>query len=193
MKTSIIAAATLALALGACGKTGTASDNGVSTNGAGSASASGGPAGATASGPAAEGLKLRPGYYETETQSAISGLPPQLAKALGAEKKTGRHCISPKEANRPSADLFGGKKQPGCQSKDVAYAGGRIHGVLACAGKGHEGGGVATITLDGTYTADSYEVRSHIVTRAGGGQSMTIDSRATAHRVGDCPAGSEND
>jgi hypothetical protein len=207
MRTRMIAAAGLTLALVACGKPADkAAQNGVNEvsvvdrGDANAVAANSAPSAAapsnviatadalTSTAPsapaAAEGLKLRPGLYESSTDMKIEGLPPQLAKVMNGTKMTDRSCVTPEEANRPSSELFGGKKAEGCQQKDLVYAGGRIHGVLICPAK--SGGEASQVTMDGTYSADSFDMHTRIVTHGAGSQGMAMEGHMTAHRVGEC-------
>lgn len=195
MRTAIIAAAGLTLALGACGKPADKSGaNGVNEvtvvdrTDANAAGTSATPAPSSA--PAAEGLKLRPGLYESSTDMKVEGLPPQLAKVMNGTHMNDRSCVTPEEANRPSSELFGGKKAEGCQQSDLVYAGGRVHGVLTCPAKG--GGEASQVTMDGTYSADGFDMHTRIVTHGAGSQGMTMEGHMVAHRVGEC-AGKDKD
>jgi hypothetical protein len=182
MTTRMIATAALALTLAACGKSG---------NGTGNATTSSGPAAAAPSSAPAGGAKLRPGLYETAMEMTISGLPPEVAKAMAAHKTTGRSCVTAQDANRPNGDLFGGKQAQGCEQKDVVYSGGRIHGTMVCAPRG-KGAAASTFTMDGRYSNDGFDVTMKIVS-AVEGRSMTMEGHTIGRRVGDCPAGMKED
>jgi hypothetical protein len=194
-------AATACLSLSACGGSdGSASGNAAAAAGAsqGSASASGGgqgsasPSGASQGSASASGAgaaTITPGLYETSVSVNVGGLPETLAKSMQGSVEKQQDCVTPEEAAKGSADLFG-KKDDNCQSKDVVFAGGRIHGTLVCRGKGGEGEGAATITLDGSYTSTGYDVTANMVTQAGG-KKMTVETRVVGRRVGECKAGSE--
>ncbi|MEA2999310.1 MAG: hypothetical protein QOH04_2206 [Sphingomonadales bacterium] len=185
MGTKTIAMLGLALALGACGKSGNqAGGNGAArTAEAGNASAPG----ASASAPAVGGSKLRPGLYETAMEMKVAGLPPQVAQAMQHTKMTSRSCVTPEEANRPSGELFSGNKAEGCEAKDLAYEGGRIHGTMTCAPK-HGVEGSTSITMDGSYGGESFDIRTKVVTAAQG-RTMTMEGHTVGRRIGDCPAG----
>jgi hypothetical protein len=169
-------AATALFALAACGSGGSADGN----------KAAGGRASASPS--AAGGVKLKPGLYETSMEMKISGLPANLAKAMQANKSDSKSCVTEEEANRPNGDLFAGEKHEGCEAKDSQFGNGRIHGTLTCTGKGNGGQGATTITMDGTYGSDNYDVRTKMVTTAQGA-AMTMEGHIVGRRVGECPAG----
>ncbi|MFL6859102.1 MAG: DUF3617 domain-containing protein [Allosphingosinicella sp.] len=177
MKTRWMATAALALALGACGKNGDG----------GNAAAGKGPTAAAPSSAPSGAARLRPGLYETAMEMTISGLPPEVAKAMAAHKTTGRSCVTAEDANRPNGDLFGGKQAEGCTQKDVVYGGGRIHGTMSCAPK-RNGEPASSFTMDGSYSGDGFDVRMKIVTAAEG-RNMVMEGHTIGRRVGDCPAG----
>jgi hypothetical protein len=168
-------AATALFALAACGQSGGSADgNKAGGSGGGSASASG-------------GAKLKPGLYETSVEMKVSGLPANMAKAMEANKTNGKTCVTEEEANRPTGDLFAGEKHAGCEAKDSQFGNGRIHGTLTCSGKANGGQGTTTITMDGTYGSDHYDVNTKMTTTAQG-SAMTMEGHMVGRRVGDCPA-----
>ena len=62
-------------------------------------------------------------------------------------------------------------------------AGGTLHAVTTCSGAGGKGG--TTITSDGEYGGDAYDVRSKMETDSGQGR-MAMESHIVARRVGEC-------
>jgi len=183
MKSHIIATAAVALALGACSKGGSGSEQ-AAANGAAPAAGNAGSASTPVTATAAEGLKLRPGLYETAMEMSVSGLPPEVAKRMGGTKMTSRSCITPEEANRPSGEMFGGDKAQGCKSENLAYAGGRIHGAMSCPAR--NGGGASEFSMDGTYSAEAFDIRTRIVAHGAGSQAMTMEGHTVGRRVGEC-------
>lgn len=173
-------AVTALIALAGCGKSGDSSGGNSAAGDRGSASAAAGSGGSG----------IQPGMYETTTEMKMSGLPANLAKAMEGTKTTSRNCVTPEEANRPSGELFSGEKKEGCESKDNVFAGGRIKGTLVCKGK-RPGEGVSTITMDGTYGSDNYDVRT-MMTMSAEGREMKMEGHTVGRRVGDCPKGSDD-
>jgi hypothetical protein len=167
-------AVTALVALAACGKSGD--------------SAGGNAAGSGGAAVAAGGGGIKPGMYETTTEMKMSGLPPSMAKAMEGTKTTARNCVTPEEANHPSGELFSGEKKEGCESKDNVFAAGRIRGTMVCKGKS-PGQGVSTISMDGTYGSDNYDVRM-AMTMSNEGREVKMEGHTVGRRVGDCPAGS---
>jgi hypothetical protein len=187
MGTKTMAMLGLALALGACGKSGGDGNRAAAAAGGGNASATASATGTATAPSVGGGSKLRPGLYENSVQMTVSGLPPQVAQAMMNRKVTSRSCVTPAEANRPSGDLFGGQQAQGCKAKDLAYEGGRIHGTMTCVATGTRKA-TSTITMDGTYGGESYDVHTRIETSAEG-HAMTMEGHTVGRRIGDCPAG----
>jgi hypothetical protein len=183
-QTIAAAAAALALSLAACGKGGTGSGQAAANGSAPAAGNASASASTPVTAPAGEGLKLRPGRYETAMEMKVSGLPPEVAKAMTGTKMTSKSCITPEEANRPSGQMFGGDKAQGCKSQNMAYAGGRIHGSMTCPAR--NGGGASEFSMDGTYSAEAFDIRTRIVAHGAGSQAMTMEGHTVGRRIGEC-------
>jgi Protein of unknown function (DUF3617) len=171
------------LALAGCGGPEKADGNG---------SADSAKAGDSASAGAAAGVKLRPGEWETTVETLkvdAPGMPKEMAGLMaGQQKMTMRSCITAAQAEQPSGDLFRGKNDGKCQYEGFDVSGGRVKGKMTCSGGGQPGS--VTLEMDGRYGGESYEVNQKMRTDAQG-MAMTIESRVTARRVGDCPAGGQ--
>ncbi|WP_353229708.1 DUF3617 domain-containing protein [Novosphingobium sp.] len=137
------------------------------------------------------GIHFQPGAWETTAKMAdvsIEGLSPEMAAAMKsamAQNAAGpahvtRTCLTPEKAEKPDSTFFG-KGDSHCTYKDFTMGGGKIAGTMAC----KDEGGDRTMTMNGSYTPDSYTMD---MTMAGdhGGKAMTMHLVATSHRVGDC-------
>ena len=197
-KTKLAALAAIA-ALSACSKpTPARGDN--------AASASANAAATAAPAATASEVALNPGEWETVVETAMTGdsndprlpsatamtgvpanVPPSVAANMN-HKVTTRNCLTPEKAAHPGADFFGDKGRQGC-TNGVTMAGGRIGGTLACR---DPRGATSTMTLDGRYGGDSYEMTMK-ATMAQGSQSMTMTSHSVGHRVAPtCSAASKD-
>jgi hypothetical protein len=185
MKTQWMLGAAL-LALAGCG--GGHKDGGNATADGTSPTAS---ASAAATGSGGGSVQIQPGEWETKIESVevdAPGLPPQakdmLARAMGGSKTTVRNCVTPEQARRPDADMFSGKGRGNCKSSDFSISGGHMHGTVSCpAGEGRLGS--MTMVMDGQFSPQGYSVSQNMTTDAGG-TKMTIKSRVTGKRVGEC-------
>ena len=130
---------------------------------------------------------LQPGEWETTVEvlsMEVPGMPAGMA-APAIPPTTTRHCVTPEEAAQPNAEFFAGNAEgAACQRENFTIANGRISGVITCAAEG------TTIRseMNGQFASDRYEVTSRTQTTAQG-MTMNGETRLTARRVGDCPAG----
>jgi len=156
-------------------------------------SESGNDASASAKAPAAGGseMKLDPGQWEMTyevTNVAAPGLPAGAMAAMAGQKNKVSVCITPEEAEKPSGDIFSGKNDGNCTRDGFSMAGGRISGTMTCSGG--DAPGKVTMTMDGRYSANSYALTNKMKTEAQG-MAMTIESKASGRRTGDCTATKE--
>jgi hypothetical protein len=174
MAMRILMAAAGLLALAACGGP---ADNGNQ----GTAEKTSPPSGGT-------GLQLQPGQWETTTEFVkVEGVPKQIAAAMGAaQKETSLTCITPEEVKQANSGLFSGDEQKNCKKEGFAFQNGRITGKLSCTGE--QGQGSTSVEVDGQYSASTYEVNQKLSTNVQG-MTMTMVSRIKGRRIGECPAG----
>jgi hypothetical protein len=167
-------AALAVLLLSACGGNG-----GNESAGSGEKAAGGGTAGGN--------VAMQAGQWEMTTQvvsMTAEGLPAGMTPPT-PPPTTVSICLTPEQAANPGANFAtGSAENSGCTSENMAMANGRVTGTVQCA----QGGTTMRTTLDGQYTATSYEVtqRAQI---SGQGVSMNTESRTTGRRTGDCAAG----
>ena len=195
MRTKTLAVLGLALALGACGKSGSqAGGNGAAGNAAApGASASAG----TASGSVAGGgnIHLNPGEWETTadvTMGGLGNLPPEAAQAMKGltRKVTAHHCLTAEKAEHPTGELFGKDLPQGCARHAINMSAGSISGTMTC--NDPRTGGTSTTTIDGRFTGDTFDMNMNM--RAShGGQNMTVTSHTVGRRIGACPPGSDKE
>jgi hypothetical protein len=169
------AAIGLVVALGACGKSGDQNKAG-----GGVASVLGGGSGAAT---------IQPGLWEMSYEANVSGagLPPAYAAAMKGHKDTKRDCITAEEAASPAKMMKSGK-DGNCDYSGFTFGNGRIQGTIVCGGGAGKVGAKATMTMNGQYDAQNYAYTS-TMTSEGQGMKMTIETKAVAHRIGECPAG----
>ena len=172
MRTSICFASAMALALAACGS---------GDKGGGGSSILGGSA------------TMQPGEWEMTIETlnvSAPNLPPAAAAQLKRPAVTTRTCMSEQEAKGPKPETFTGNAGgANCKTEGFSWAGGKIKGRTVCSGPG--GTGNMTMDMDGEYAGTSMTVNMKMKTEQQG-MAMTMDTRMTGKRIGDCPAGKEN-
>ena len=135
--------------------------------------------------------KLQPGQWETKVEIAevnMPGAPPAVSKQIAETMKktaatTITNCITPEEAAKPQGKVFGGANDQ-CRYEKFAMGNGRIDGTLVCTDPAQ--GGSMRMETAGTFTATSFAI-SNDMTMQGGPQAMTMKSRVTGKRLGECP------
>jgi len=146
-------------------------------------------------------VTLQPGEWETtqevvdiSIEGAPEGMPQGMMEAMKGRKTTIRNCITPEQAENPSADFLTAQKDSKCTYSGFEMSGGQIKGVVSCPG-GEGGAGSARVVMEGSYTPASYAMNMEMQSEGMGGtgapgMAMHMKMRSTGKRVGDCPAGS---
>ncbi|HWT13397.1 MAG TPA: DUF3617 domain-containing protein [Allosphingosinicella sp.] len=131
-------------------------------------------------------VSFQPGQWETTIQVTSMNMPgmPKGMAAPTPPPTTVRNCLTAEQARQPSADFLTGSAGSGCRSENFSMANGRISGTVQCDAQGT----TMRSTMDGQYTATSYEMNMQTQTQAQG-QNVDMEVRATARRIGDCPSG----
>jgi hypothetical protein len=135
-------------------------------------------------------VKLDPGEWEVTsemTKVSGTGLPPAAIAAMQGQKQTTRQCITPEQASHP-LDMSGDAKK-NCDYSKFAMGGGRMDGTITCKA-GKDGGATVSMTMNGQFSARSYQAAMSMTTGSKEG-AMTMEMRASAHRIGECKAGAE--
>lgn len=176
MRGSIAAVAVLLLA--SCGGPGDNQQKAESGNAATPAASGVGAAGAA--------VAMQPGQWEITTEVLRMEVPnmPKGVSAPTPPPTTVRTCLTPQQASAPSGGfLTGSGESGGCTTENMSMSGGRIQGTVQC----NQPGTTMRSTMDGQFSPTGFEVNQQVETSAQG-MNMTIQSRTSGRRVGDCPA-----
>ena len=134
-------------------------------------------------------VEVRPGLWEIESAIvAVSekGLPREIAERMKGPRRTVRRCITSEEAARPDAGLLAARRTGRCSDEAVEMRGGRIAGAMTCR---DDAGAGTRLRIGGRYRAEAYEIRIAMETPGiGPGRTMTLVTRQSGRRVGDCPS-----
>lgn len=144
---------------------------------------------ARADGGGSSTLRMRPGLWETSIavqELDAPGMPPGIADMMREQfaRQTVKACLTQADIDRPSEDFFAGKDQPNCRYENFSMKGGRMEGVMRCAGD--QGEGRVTLSMNGTYGENEYKMRQEMVTEMAGRGAMTMKADVSARRVGEC-------
>ena len=186
-----ITLATALLALGACGG-GTDKGDGNAADSRQAAADKGGN-GSSGGGLAARpDVRLRPGRWEMKTSVAAinaPGMPKGVADMMKSQDTTVTTCISEEEANRSDSNIFTGKKDANCSSEGFQAKAGRLSGTVTC--KGENGQGTMTMTMDGAFAPERYDVQTRMKMDGVGG-GMVVESKTSGRRIGECAPGTDS-
>lgn len=153
---------------------------------AGNGQAAAGPQ-ASASAAGSGGLTIQPGAWEITMEmqpGETTGMPagvqmPQIPPS------TIRSCVTPEQVARANASFLNGGGHAGmdCDYSRVSVGGGRIQGTSTCSREGMQ----ATVTMDGSFTPTSYDIRQQMQTNMRG-RTMSSTNHLVGRRIGDCTA-----
>jgi hypothetical protein len=135
--------------------------------------------------------RLQPGQWETTVEIAqvdMPGMPAAVRdqmKSSTTQKQSVTTCITPEQAAKPQADVLAGNTGGRCTYRNYAMAGGKIDATLVCAGPGN---GETVQTISGTFTETAFSVTSDLKTAGGPGETMSMKSKTSGRRIGECKA-----
>jgi hypothetical protein len=132
---------------------------------------------------------VRPGKWQSRVQIEqfeLPGAPPEAAAAMRGMHQRAQvqeSCLTPEEAKRPKGDFFAGEGK-NCRYDHFTMGGGKIDAVMKCSGEGM----AQTMTMQGSYSRDAYQMRMTMNAEAGAGPpgGMTMKMRVDAKRIGEC-------
>jgi hypothetical protein len=139
----------------------------------------------------ANGSFVSPGHWQTTmmiNDMKIPGMPPEMSQQMKGrmgQAQTSEHCVTEEEAKKPKEDFFAGNQGASCRYENFTMDGGKIAMVMHCG----QNGGKQTVTMNGTYSPDSYHMTmtSTAETKAGSPMGgMTLNATIDAKRVGEC-------
>ncbi|HEY7005250.1 MAG TPA: DUF3617 domain-containing protein [Sphingomicrobium sp.] len=121
----------------------------------------------------------------TVEEMNIPGLPAQaqseMKQVMGQRGNTSyQYCLTAEQAKKPGAKFFSRQADRNCRYDHFNMGGGKIDAVMRCAAPA----GSMSMTIDGTYSPDSYS--THVSMVMEGEKKMTMKMRSEARRVGQC-------
>ena len=142
---------------------------------------------------AAKGIYLKAGQWRLTGKMEAMNIPGMPASAQADMQRmigdknnfTMEYCLTPEDVKKPKGDFFGGKKSENCRYERFDMAGGKIDAVMRCEGRPS---GNMTMTIDGTYVADSYATNVAMDVADQGHGSISMKMHSEAQRIGDCTA-----
>lgn len=133
-------------------------------------------------------VRMVPGEWKGTTEVLSMDIPGMPAGAMNqAKTKTDyTSCLTKEQAEKPPAEMFGGKNGGDCRYEKFTVAGGKLDAVMICSPKGS---GEMRMTMSGDFGAEKYDVTNNMTMKMpsnAGGQTMTMKARVSGARVGEC-------
>lgn len=130
---------------------------------------------------------LEPGLYEVRSEvTAFEPLDqgqPKIDTPVGTSS-TEQVCVAP--GDRPLSTLFTGSGFD-CEYSNFYGRNGRVNHTMNCSREGADGN--VGIAVEGTFTADAFEVQRQINTSFATDGDVRTTATVSGRRIGDCPAG----
>jgi hypothetical protein len=137
-------------------------------------------------------LKLEPGQWEATNEiltASAPGIPPEALRQMVGQKTSVSNCVTPEQAQNPSANFLSAQKDSNCSYQDFSMKGGRMTGTMSCSRP--EMPGRMVMKMEGSYRPASYEMNMDMSAEGmPAGMTMNVKARTTGRRVGPC-SGSE--
>jgi hypothetical protein len=139
-----------------------------------------------------DGSFIEPGKWQTKItvlDMEIPGMPPQMAQQMKQsmgkmQEHSYESCLTEADVKRPKEDFFAGRNNE-CRYDHFTMSGGKIDALMHCNGKPS---GAMTMSINGSYSRDSYEATMAMDVSGGREGSMKMRSHSESHRVGECSA-----
>lgn len=109
-------------------------------------------------------------------------------KAEEGSKTTSSSCVAEADVKKPQPALFVGEEGT-CTYRDFYMSSGRLNATMQCKRPGLSGN--IAVLVDGTFKADSFEATTTTETQLSGDGDVSIRSKLTGRRTGDCTAAAE--
>ena len=129
-------------------------------------------------------MRIAPGLWELTSEVVevrAPDLPREVRNRMVGPRSRLRHCITPEQAERPSANFLAARNDNACAYRAFSVRDGRLEGNMTCPD--------ATAVMEGRYGPTAYDMRMEMESPMPGGTTMTLALRASGRRIGACPEG----
>jgi hypothetical protein len=134
------------------------------------------------------GMKIEAGQWEATNEivsATAPGMPGDVMKQMIGQKTTVSNCITPEQAQKPSANFLAAQQNNNCTYQNWVMQGGRMSGTMICQGGAMPGRVV--MQMDGNYAPTQYQLNMDMNTSGlPNGMTMNIKAKTTGRRVGEC-------
>lgn len=130
---------------------------------------------------------VRPGRWESQVTIEEMKIPGMSAEAANqmpnfeGRVQTSVNCLSEEDVKRPKEDFFTGDNK-NCRYDRFTMADGKIDAVMKCTDQG----ATQTMTMQGSYSPTTYNMRMSMVGSGEGAVGMSMKMRVDAKHAGQC-------
>ena len=128
-----------------------------------------------------QAMRIEPGLWELSsevTDVSARDLPHEVRQRMIGPRSRTRHCITPAQAEQPSANFLAGRAESECSYRNFTVGGGRIEGAMTCPD--------VTARMRGSYGPAGYDMRMEMASPMAGGATMQLVVRSRGRRIGEC-------
>ena len=129
-------------------------------------------------------MRIEPGLWELTSEVVevrAPDLPREVRNRMVGPRSRLRNCITPLQAERPSANFLAARGGNDCRYSDFSVRDGQLRGTMSCP--------EVTATMVGRYGPRAYAMSMEMASPMPGGATMTLEVRARGRRIGDCEDG----
>lgn len=120
--------------------------------------------------------KITPGKYQVQSVMTMTGMPMQIPP----QKHSSTNCVTQEDIDRNPEEMFRDDENE-CAMEDFSMGGGKISYKMQC----NSPQGRMTGTGNGTYTADSYDMKM-VMKMSMQGMNITSNIDMKGKRIGGC-------
>jgi hypothetical protein len=126
-------------------------------------------------------LRIAPGEWilaSDVVEVHATGLPREVRNRMIGPRSRLRHCITPQQAARPSANFLAARADRSCTYRNFRVRDGRVSGAMTCPD--------TWTTMQGRYGPEGYDLRMDVATQMPNKVVMTVKVRSRGRRIGAC-------
>ena len=135
-------------------------------------------------------VKVEPGQWQRTTKilAAEGALSEAERSQIVGRQTTSSDCITPAQAERPSANFLSAQQNSECTYHEFSMEGGKLRSRTSCVGR--DSPQELVTVMNGNYAPESYDMMTKVETPGQAGL-ITITTRTRGRRVGECKGAAE--
>lgn len=128
---------------------------------------------------------------EAKIPAEARGAADAMIKGMVGQKQVTKNCVTEEQAKKPGADFFQTGDSGDCTYKEFVMSDGTLKLAMTCtspADPASKEKATADITMNGKYTATSYDLTATFSSELPQMGTMAFNAKTTGKRIGECPA-----